>query len=165
MRAAEIHALGRLLDRMDYYRLLRVEHDAPLSQVRAAYHRARRQFHPDAYLTAEPGLREAVDRIARRITEAYLTLRRPQRRSVYDKGLEAGELRYGAEAEEATRAEAQAAQGRTPNGRRFFAMALDEERAGNLKKAVEHLKMALTFERNHEGFRSKLADLEAAQKR
>jgi DnaJ-class molecular chaperone len=164
MTGAEIQALSRLIDRMDYYRLLRVEKNAPLQQIRNAYHQARRRFHPDTHLDSDPAVRASVDLVARRITEAYMTLREPERRAAYDKGLEQGELRFTPETADAARQESAAASGRTQNGRRFFRLALAEQRAGNLSKAVEHLKMALTFERAHEGFERKLAELQEALK-
>jgi DnaJ-class molecular chaperone len=162
---AEIRALARLIDRMDYYRLLRIDAQAPLPKIRTAYHRARRQFHPDAYLRSEPVLRDAVDCIARRITEAYMVLRRSEKRAAYDKGLSEGKLRYRPESGNGASHESRVTRGRTPKGRRFFTLALAEERAGNLTKAVSHLKMALTFERDNEHFREKLEQLQPNRKR
>jgi DnaJ-class molecular chaperone len=164
MKGEEIRALSRLMNGMDYYRLLRVDKNAPSQKIRHAYHRARRQFHPDAHLSSEPDLRKSVDLVARRITEAYMTLRNPEQRAAYDEGLKRGELRYHAEIADAVRQESSAAAGRTPNGRRFFALALAEERAGNLSKAASHVKMALTFERNHAGFQGKLEELQSRLK-
>ncbi|MFQ5513372.1 MAG: J domain-containing protein [Myxococcota bacterium] len=164
MIPAEIQALSRMLDEMDYYRLLRVKPEAPPSQIRAAYHRARREFHPDAHLRSAPELRDSVERVARRITEAYLTLRDPERRTAYDRGLGEGRLRFCAELVEATREESEAARGRSPNGRRFYAMALAQERAGKLAEALSHVKMALTFEPGHTGFEKKCDELQARLK-
>ena len=75
MKVEEIQALSRMLDRMDYYRLLRVAPQAQPAEIRSAYHRARREFHPDSFLDAEPDVRHAVDRIAKRVTEGYMVLR------------------------------------------------------------------------------------------
>ena len=156
MTSTEIHALSRLIDRMDYYRLLRVTPGAPSPEIRLAYHRARREFHPDAFLRSEPELRQSVEIVARRVNEAYLTLRDPQRRARYDADLERGQLRE----KPRSRMEIDAAsQGRTPNGRRFYAQALAEERAGRLDEAISQLRMALTFEREHEGFQAKLREI------
>ena len=160
MTGAEIRALARLIDRMDYYRLLRVDPQAPLPKIRAAYRRARRQFHPDAYLREEPGLRDAVDLISRRIIEAYMVLRNSAQRSAYNRGLDEGKLRYQAE----SGGEVEGQEGKTPKGRRFFTLAMAEQRGGNLAQAIGHLKMALTFERDNEHFRQKLEALVQAKK-
>ncbi len=165
MKQDELQALARMLDRLDYYQLLRVERAAPIAGVRAAYHEARRRFHPDLYLAKAPDLREAVDRIARRITEGYMVLRDAARRTAYDRGLDRGKLRYSPESEDAVRDESETRTGKTPNGRRFFGLAADEERKGNLEKAISHLKMALTFEANNKHFQRRLEDLRERVKR
>jgi curved DNA-binding protein CbpA len=160
MNPPEIRALDRLLDRMDYYRLLRVERSATASDVRTAYHRIRRELHPDAYLTHEPELQAALDRIARRLNEAYVVLRDAGRRRRYDRELEDGALRSSSESD--TRAaQSDESQGKTPNGRRFCALMQEHERKGDLAQAIANLKMALTFEPQNENFRRKLADLQA----
>ena len=46
MTEEEIKALARILDRVDYYRLIKAEREASDSEIRAAYHQARRRFHP-----------------------------------------------------------------------------------------------------------------------
>lgn len=158
--AADIKALARMLDRVDYYRLLKVEPRAPLPQIRKAYHQARRRFDPDSFLQAEGEIRSAVDQIARRITEGYLVLRDARRRSAYDSALAGGTVRYTSELEEAS-AENDEARGTTPNGQRFSGMAEDEARRGNLPAAIQHMKMALTWEPANESFKRRLSDLES----
>jgi Flp pilus assembly protein TadD len=125
MTPAEIRALSRMLDRMDYYKLLRVEQTAPSS---------------------------------------YVVLRDSKRRSSYDNGLAKGALRYTPESEESTREATQAKLGSTPNGQRFHALALEEERKGDVSRAVAHLRMALTFEPQNEHFKRKLEELRAREK-
>lgn len=164
MSPKEIHALARLLDGMDYYKLLRVPRDAAGAEIRNAYHEARRRMHPDSYLRAEPDVRDAVDRIARRITEGYTTLRSPVRRSAYDEKLDEGQLRFVAETRDAARETAEAELGNTPNGKKYFALALEAERVGDLAKAVAQLKMALMFEADNARFKAKLAELQARAK-
>jgi DnaJ-class molecular chaperone len=155
----EIRALDRMLDRLDYYKLFKVERRAQLPAIQQAYREARRRFDPDSFLDAPPELRAAVDRIARRITEGYLALRDPRRRSAYDAALTGGSLRYTAEIEEA-QAQGDEARGTTANGKRFLAMADAEERKGNLKAALQHLKMALTFEPRNAAFKARLERLQ-----
>ncbi len=164
MTPAEIRALSRLLDRMDYYRLLRVENGAPSNQIRSAYHSARRQFHPDSFINAEPALRIAVDEIAKRITEAYMVLRNQSRRRAYDEALNSGAKRFTAAAEDAVRQSEYAARGLTANGRRFYALAEDEEREENVPAAITHLKTALTFEPKNAAFKEHLETLQKKPK-
>jgi DnaJ-class molecular chaperone len=160
----EIKALARVIDRVDYYRLLKLEQSANADALRSAYHDARRRFHPDAYLAQPEDVRNAVDLIARRITEGYLVLRDRTRRAAYDSALSTGQLRYNPELEQEKRTEAEAARGTTPNGKRYFNLFLQEERAGDLVKAHAHLKTAVTFEPKNAALRAKLDAIEAQLK-
>ncbi len=161
MNEAEISALARMLDRLDYYKVLKVERDTPAPRIKAAYLKMRCVFHPDAFNSAPAEQREAVGRISKRLNEAYQVLRDPARRQVYDKGLERGELRFTASAEEESRQETSAQPGTTASGKRFWTEAEAAERAGDLAGAVKRIKMALTFESANTRFQEKLADLQA----
>ena len=160
----EIKALARVIDRVDYYRLLKLEQSANADALRSAYHDARRRFHPDAYLAQPDDVREAVDVIARRITEGYMVLRDRTRRAAYDSALSTGQVRYNPELEQEKRVEADAARGTTPNGKRYFGLHLEAERAGDTVKAHAHLKTALTFEPKNAALKAKLDALEAQLK-
>src|SRR5689334_16768398 len=66
---------------MDLYVILGLEQGATESEIKRAYRRLARRFHPDI----NPGDRTAEARF-RQILEAYETLIDPQRRSRYDSG-------------------------------------------------------------------------------
>ena len=66
---------------MDLYVVLGLSHGATESDIKRAYRRLARRFHPDV----NPGDRTAAVRF-RQIVEAYETLMDPQRRSRYDSG-------------------------------------------------------------------------------
>lgn len=66
---------------MDFYVVLGVRREATDSDIRRAYRRLARQFHPDI----NPGDRAAADRF-REIARAYETLVDPDRRRSYDRG-------------------------------------------------------------------------------
>jgi DnaJ-class molecular chaperone len=165
MTPDDIRSLAAKLDALDYFALLGVARTAQPSDVRAAYHRQRREIHPDAYLDRDPDLKSCVDRIATRITEAYVVLRDGARRAAYEKSLGSGELRYTPAAADEVRKESAEQLGKTPSGRRFYALALEAERQGDVARAISQLKMALTFEGQNERFKAKLADLQARQTR
>ncbi len=165
MTEEEIKALTRILDRVDYYRLLKTERGASSAEIRSAYHEARRRFHPDSFLRHDDEIRSAVDRIARRITEGYVVLRDSRKRSAYTAGLESGALRYTSEMDEQAKAKASNKRGETANGQKFYTMAQEEERGGDTAKAVGHLRMALTFEPANDFFKQELERLQPPRKK
>src|SRR6476619_5685095 len=66
---------------MDFYVILGVERGATLADVKRAYKRLARKYHPDI----NPGDRLAAQQF-RQIAEAYETLSDPDRRRSYDTG-------------------------------------------------------------------------------
>src|SRR5256884_5184129 len=64
---------------MDFYIVLGVERGAAVSEIKRAYKRLARRFHPDI----NPGDRMAAAQF-RQIAEAYETLSDPERRRRYD---------------------------------------------------------------------------------
>jgi DnaJ-class molecular chaperone len=153
--AAEVRALAKLVDELNYYQLLELPPHAPASAVKQAYYGASRKLHPDANRHLAGADAVALARIAKRISEAYQVLRDQRRRQAYDAQLAGGSTRIPlAEAE--ARAEKQAADdylGKTPNGRRFFGLARADLDKGDLQSAARNMKMALTFEPGNEGFK------------
>lgn len=65
---------------MDFYIILGLTHDAALPDVKRAYRRLARRFHPDI----NPGDEEAAERF-KEILSAYETLSDPERRRRYDR--------------------------------------------------------------------------------
>ncbi len=64
---------------IDYYALLGVEPDATTAQIKSAYRKLAKQYHPDVNNSSD-----AAERF-REITEAYDTLTDPDRRRRYDR--------------------------------------------------------------------------------
>jgi curved DNA-binding protein CbpA len=137
----EIKALARILDELDYYRLLHIAPGSHAVEVKRAYFASSRAFHPDANRHLPEDLQGAIARIAKRVTEAYSVLRDPRRRAAYDRRLASGSgtRMQLAEAEaEAERSETQQ-RGRTPQGRQFFARAEADLARGDRGGAAQKL--------------------------
>jgi DnaJ-class molecular chaperone len=147
------------LDDLDYYGLLGVERSARTLEIRSAFHLLRRKFHPDNYLSAEEQIRNAVDHIARRVSEAYVVLRHPSRRQAYDRGLERGATRLSRQEEKSARKSSETQLGTTAQGRRLIAQARDAERRGDTKGAISSLKLAMGLEPSNPHIKAKLEDL------
>ncbi|MCC6642989.1 MAG: J domain-containing protein [Deltaproteobacteria bacterium] len=160
---AELRALARLLDELDYYELLEAPRGTAGTALREAYHAASRRFHPDANRRLDPELRGTVERIARRVTEAYSVLRDPRRRRLYDEALGRGDgprrLQLVESAATATQRTRDEREGRTPQGRRHFAQATADIARGDVAGALRSLQLALTYEPDNAQFRTRLSEL------
>jgi curved DNA-binding protein CbpA len=73
------------LTHKDYYTLLGITTKADMPQIKAAYYRLARKFHPDRYYGLEdPILKEKIDIIFSTINTAYETLKNSKSRHHYD---------------------------------------------------------------------------------
>ncbi|CAG0957837.1 Chaperone protein DnaJ [Myxococcaceae bacterium] len=162
---AELRALARMLDDLDYYELLEAPRGASGAAIRDAYHAASRRFHPDACRHLDPEVRASIERIAKRVTEAYSVLRDPRRRRLYDERIASGcaerRLQLVESAAVATQRSREEREGRTPQGRRFFAQAVSDLARGETASAIRNLQMALTFEPGNPVFEERLVALRA----
>ncbi len=162
----EVEALAGALDQLDYFAVLKVAPTAAPAEIRAAYHRESRTYHPDRYAAVEdPAFRDRVSRVYRRINEAYTVLRDDARRRKYVADVSGPDrmrkLRFSeedeAELKEAAKRRAVEQTGQTPNGRRFFAAAQADIQAGRWEAAARNLRMALAYEPGNERFQEQLA--------
>ena len=81
----DIEARHEALESLDHYALLDLEREASSAEVRRAYMRAAKRFHPDA--VARHGLddlKQQANEIFARVARAHAVLSNPGRRSEYD---------------------------------------------------------------------------------
>ncbi|HET7753372.1 MAG TPA: DnaJ domain-containing protein, partial [Anaeromyxobacteraceae bacterium] len=151
----EVEQRAAALEAMDYFEVLRVPRSAGLRDVKAAYYRESRAFHPDRFAALPSAeLKELIGRIYRRVNEAYMVLRDDVKRAKYladvsgpDRAIK---LRFSEEDEARVRDEqkrrAEEQIGTTPNGRKFYAAALAEIAARRWESAERALRSALMYE-------------------
>jgi DnaJ-class molecular chaperone len=162
----EVETLASVLDQLDYYGVLKLDPGAGAADVKAAYYRESRLFHPDRYAAVDSAeVREMIGRIYRRINEAYTVLRDDQKRVKYQGDVTGPDrlkkLRFTEAEESAVQADQKRKQeeqlGQTPNGRKFYSSALIEINAQRWEAAERALKGALMYESGNARFKEALA--------
>jgi DnaJ-class molecular chaperone len=165
----EVETLAQALDQLDYFGVLKISKDAAPAEIKSAYYRESRAYHPDRFAASpDARLRELVGRIYRRINEAYTVLRDDARRRKYVADVSgpdrAAKLRFTevdeAEVKEAQKRRVEEQMGQTPNGRKLFAAALADVQAGRWDAAERALRMALMYEPENARFKEQLAEVE-----
>ncbi len=166
----EVETLATVLDQLDYFGVLKVPQTATPGEIKAAYYRESRAYHPDRYAALEsPQLKEMIGRIYRRVNEAYTVLRDDRKRAKYLADVTGPEreqkLRFTeqdeAQVKEAQKKKIEEQFGQTPNGRKFYAAALKEIEAGRWDAAERALKSALMYEAGNQKFKEQLAFVQA----
>lgn len=76
-------------NRDTYYQLLGVDYRATTADITRAYRRSMKEWHPDR---VPPSRREETEAVARRLNDAYATLKDPVKRQQYDRSIRVQEL-------------------------------------------------------------------------
>lgn len=163
MELSKLMAIAARLDQLDYYQLLGVARDAPMEDIRKAYHRRARSVHPDRFFEhPDPEIGVSIDRIFKRMTEAYTILRDERKRGHYDQGLQSQppKLRFSDEDQQSLVRAEKATTGSTPQGRKFYEKAVALYEKKQVKLAIQSLRMATTFETENRHFQSLLQQWE-----
>lgn len=165
----EVDALATALDQLDYFGVLKLPQGAGAAEIKAAYYRESRAYHPDRFAALpQRELKEQIGRIYRRVNEAYTVLRDDAKRRKYLADINGPDrsrkLRFTetdeAEVKEEQKKRIEEQFGQTPNGRKFYAAALTEIAAQRWDAAERALKSALMYEPTNAKFKEQLALVE-----
>jgi DnaJ-class molecular chaperone len=156
----EAQALAQILEELDYFQILKVGQNATPAEIKNAYYRESRAYHPDRFSTLPPGeMKENIGKIYKRINEAYVCLRDDTRRAKYLGDIlgtdRQKKLRFVEASEQEMKKEKEQEVGQTPQGRKFFMAGLADMVAQRFAAAERNFKMALTYEPNNSNFKSK----------
>ncbi len=168
--AQEILELAARLQTMTYYQVLGVERSVTEPELQKRFHTVTRRFHPDLFHDdPNRAVLMAVNRVYRRMNEAYAVIKSPHRRKSYDTGLKGPahewSLRLSEGAHEAARRRERVRRGMTRTGDWYWRTArqvLEHARENEvsirpaLREAASMLRVALAFEPDNEHFRHAL---------
>jgi hypothetical protein len=82
---------AKWIDQEDYYKMLMVPREATTQEIRAAFLRAAKVWHPDSLPLSIIDVRSECERVFSRITTAYETLVEPAKRARYEKEIDASQ--------------------------------------------------------------------------
>ncbi len=166
---ADLESRCARLDQMDYFEILLLERTAAPADIKKAFYRESRTYHPDRFFHIEAReLKELVHELYKRVTEAYYVLRDDTKRKKYLADVtgpeRAQKLRFTDASEAETKAAVKKEQeeqiGTHPKGRQFYAQAQKDSDGGNLSAAERNLKMALTYEPSNARYKERLAEVQ-----
>ena len=156
----EAAALAQVLDELDYFQILKIGQTAGPSEIKSAYYRESRAYHPDRfYQLPNADLKESIGRIYKRINEAYVCLRDDVKRTKYLADVSGPErqkkLRFVEASEQEMKKDKEQEIGTTPQGRKFFMAGLSDMAGQRFAAAERNFKMALTYEPNNPNYKAK----------
>jgi curved DNA-binding protein CbpA len=160
---AYVLKIHEVLDRLDYYRLLGVEPDARIPQIKKAFFGIAAKFHPDRNLDAEERVRQAIYEIFKRLNEAYRVLCDYEKRKAYDRARSDGKVRLESTDRRTTAPKRAEDAIRSREARQFFRQATEALQAGDLMQAELHCKVARSREGESAVIDSLLERIKAAK--
>jgi len=161
---AYVLKIYEVLDKLDYYRLLGVDKDARMPQIKKAFFSIAAKFHPDRNLDADPKVKAAIYNIFKRLNEAYRVLGDHDKRTAYNKGLDAGEVRLQHEGRRNFAKKNLEDTIISKEAYQFFVQARDALAADNMMNAELYIQLAGNKEINsNEAITSLAAQIQAAK--
>jgi len=140
------------LDDLDYYTLIGVEDTASIPEIKRAFRKFARRYHPDRYAGAPEAKVERAAAIYRRGSEAFQVLTDPRTRRAYDDALKRGQVRLTAEEQAAAMVD-EAAQPKkkkqpikSPQALAYFKQGIEAAHNDDWRTCWRFLKMALDAE-------------------
>ncbi len=158
----QLNSLYKVIDDLDYYQILKVDQMAFEEDIKKAYFDGSRIYHPDKYFSEPPEIQEKVNKIFKRVCEAYKVLSDPDKRAFYSKLVNGPErekyLRFDLRLlKEAT--EKKEDEGQSPLAKKYYKMAKTAIANKDYKGAKINLQLAIKMEPNNQTFQDKFKEI------
>jgi DnaJ-class molecular chaperone len=167
----QLKQLAASIDGLDYFQILNVATTAPGPQIKSSYYQLARALHPDKFFHLDDDdLKAAVNKIYKRVTEAYMVLKDEPKRLKYIKDISGPErakkLRFTEESEAEQKEQAKAAVkvAKTPKGEQMYNTAMVDLANGRYDAAFKALQSATLFEPANAELKKLLAEVDKKRK-
>jgi DnaJ-class molecular chaperone len=167
----QLKQLAATIDGLDYFQILNVATNAPGPQIKTSYYGLARALHPDKFFHLDDAdLKAAVNKIYKRVTEAYMVLKDEPKRQKYIKDISGPErakkLRFTEESEAEQKEQAKAAVkvAKTPKGEQMYNTAMVDLANGRYDAAYKALQSATLFEPANAELKKLLAEVDKKRK-
>ena len=162
---AKLKLVWKSLPLLNYYQLLDLSPAATPADIKAAFYRISRDYHPDRYFRfPNENFRNAVLTIYKRVSEAYTVLRSPEWRKSYDAQLKSdpAKVRFNVQEEEKRKQQGGTTyDGGNGPGKKYWQAAMEALRNKNPAGARMQLQLAVGIEPANPQFKTKLEELKA----
>jgi curved DNA-binding protein CbpA len=161
----EVTALAAVLDEMDYYQILKLKPTAFSAEIKTAYFNQSRVYHPDKYYNEPPEVVEKINRIFKRLAEAYGILSDNDKRVAYSRAISGPDrkkyLRYDPKTIGQAKSGGQKEdEGQTAMGKNYYRLAKSGIQNKDYNSAKINLQLAAKMEPNNQTFKQKLAEVD-----
>ena len=162
------------LDQLDYYTLLGVDERASAADIRRAFRRFARKYHPDRFAAATEDKRQRATDIYQRGSEGVQVLCDPEARKLYDIALAKGIRRLTAAQRDGAKRILEGAERkkrprepkiRSTHARAYYDKAMKAIAAKNFRQAWKALKAAAQEEPDNPLINDRLAKVDALLRR
>jgi curved DNA-binding protein CbpA len=159
----ELNSVSKVIDDLDYYQILKLDQMAFDEDIKKAYFEESRVYHPDKYYNEAAEIQEKINKIFKRVCEAYKVLSDQEKRALYTKLISGTDrkkyLRFDLRLlKEAT--EKKEDEGQNPLAKKYYKMAKTAFQNKDFKAAKINLQLAIKVEPNNQTFLDKLKEVD-----
>ena len=145
----EIDTLHEIIDALTYYEILLCSENSTPKELSEKYRMLIKKYNPDRN-TDYPNKQEEISYIYKAVSEAYQTLKQPEKRLAYDALLAQGIARNAdsqlRESKTANASSDPKSAATNDNSKKYWLMGLDDMEKEKYASAVINIKFALQFE-------------------